>query len=72
MTVRELILNPEFDLHCNFEIFDCSRSTLENAPLIFSTIKYGAKGHRISKRILNLDVRFITLDIWNLCLKIYV
>lgn len=27
MTVRELILNPEFDLHCNFEIFDCSRST---------------------------------------------
>lgn len=40
MTVRELILNPEFDLHCNFEIFDCSRSTLENAPLIFSTVNY--------------------------------
>ena len=47
MLVGELIFNYDFDVNCNYEVYDCTDGgkTWDETPALFSTSRDGWKNH---------------------------
>ena len=70
MLVGDLVYSDDFDCNCNYAIYDCTDGTQygDGAECIFSTVKNGY-GKPLD-RILDMKIKYITVDISSGCLII--
>lgn len=62
MLVGDLVYNDDFDINCNYEIYDCTENDYwYEAPVIFSTFK--DRWLKPLDRILDMHIKYITIDI---------
>lgn len=70
MLVGDYIYNDDFDVNCNYTIYDCRNTNKcwEEADILFSTSRDGF--HKPSDWILDLHVQYVTIDVNNKCLVV--
>lgn len=60
MIVGDLIYNDDFNIDCDFEVYDCRiAENWQTAPLLFSTLING--GHKPLDSILDMRIKLITI-----------
>lgn len=64
MLIKELLSNPDFDVNCNYTIYDCrsGNKTWNEANILFSTLQDN-EDNEFPAWILDLSVGYITIDI---------
>lgn len=69
MVVGDLIYNDDFDVNCNYMIFDCSdkNKTWQEAELIFSTKRDGFV--KPLDKILDMKISYITMSNSNIIIE---
>lgn len=61
MTIRKLICNEEFDVNCNYEIYDCRNGkNWHEANIWWSTLRNGFETP--PKEVLDAKVGYITIN----------
>lgn len=62
MLVGDLIYNDDFDVNCNYSIYDCTEGKAHNdgAEIIFSTKTDGFIKPR--PKILDMEISYITIE----------
>lgn len=60
MLIRNLIQNNDFDLECNYKIYDCTNDDVDwnNAELLYSSMHDDC-----SQKILDMKIKYITFDV---------
>lgn len=66
MLIRELLSNPNFDVNCNYTIYDCrsGNKTWDDANILFSTLQDN-EYDEFPTWIFNLSIGYITVDVEN-------
>lgn len=67
MLIKDLICNNDFDINCNYAIYDC-----RNTDKTWNETKcvYHSDDDEIAAWVLNLSVGYITIDTTRKCLVI--
>ena len=61
MTIRELICNSEFDVNCNYEIYDCRKGkTWDEASIWWSTLRNGYG--KPPQEVLDAHIAYIAMN----------
>lgn len=62
MLVGDLVHNDDFDLNCNYIVYDCreKNSTWHDGKILFSTFREGWT--KPLDRILDMRIKYITLN----------
>lgn len=62
MLVGDLVYNNDFDVNCNYEIYDCTENgkTWHDAKMIYGTMRDGWK--KPLDKILDMKIKYITAN----------
>lgn len=71
MLIKDLICNDDFDVNCNYAIYDCRNTdkTWDESECLYNSL-YRTDDNTIADWILNLNIGYITIDIHCKCLII--
>lgn len=71
MLIKDLICNDDFDVNCNYAIYDCRNTdkTWDESECLYNSL-YHTDDNTIADWILNLNIGYLTIDIHRKCLII--